>query len=157
MKLNNLSQGENISSIVSTKAGKCISIEAILFDECVDGPAKLDQVGDVDHGEQETDANNSVVNCKNCNNLCSGNGIQDIPFLIPCILFLIPGIPYPILGIPFLILCRPFLITDYGIPNPFYTIPDPYFCPVLTKVSDWMIYLLLTVVLAPYLLSNLVF
>ena len=97
MKLNNLSQGENISSIVSTKAGKCISIEAILFDECVDRPAKLDQVGDVEHGEQETDSHSSVMICKNCNNLCSGNRI--------------PGITLLILGIPL-------VFVVYTIPNP---------------------------------------
>ena len=63
-KLNNLGKGENISSMFSTKAGKCVPIETILLDKGVDGPAELDEVGDVDHGEEETHANSSVVNCK---------------------------------------------------------------------------------------------
>ena len=63
-KLNNLSKGENISSMFPTKAGKCVPIETILLDKSVDGPAELDEVSDVDHGEEETHANSSVVNCK---------------------------------------------------------------------------------------------
>ena len=55
-ELNNLSQGENISSVFSTKAGKCVPVEAFLFDECVDGPFELDEIGNVDQSKEEIDA-----------------------------------------------------------------------------------------------------
>ena len=40
----------------SSKAGKCVPVEAFLLDEFVDGPLELDEIGNVDQSKEEIDA-----------------------------------------------------------------------------------------------------